>query len=76
MTQDSIARQQVDTQAATVKSDAATVKLDEANVANAQLNLNYTHITALSSGRVGLRQVDPGNYVQASDARASPWSCR
>jgi membrane fusion protein, multidrug efflux system len=66
--QDSIASQQVDTQRATVKADEAIVKLDQANVATAQLNLNYTHITALASGRIGLRQVDPGNYVQPSDS--------
>lgn len=66
--QDSIASQQVDTQRATVKSGTATVKLDEANVANARVNLDYCHITALASGRIGLRLVDPGNYVQPSDA--------
>lgn len=66
--QDSVARQTLDTQAALVKQDEGTVKTDEASVANAKLNLVYCHITAPVSGRVGLRQVDPGNYVQTSDA--------
>jgi multidrug efflux system membrane fusion protein len=66
--QDSIARQQVDTQAALVKQDEGTVIADKAAVDNAKLNLVYCHITAPVSGRVGLRQVDPGNFVQTSDA--------
>jgi membrane fusion protein, multidrug efflux system len=67
MTQDSIARQQVDTQRALVAQDVAIVRSDKANVENAALNLNYCRIVALSNGRIGLRLVDVGNYVQASD---------
>ena len=47
--------------------DEAIVRSDKANVENATLNLNYCHILSPSDGRVGLRLVDPGNYVQASD---------
>ena len=67
ITQDSIARQQVDTQRALVLQDEAIVRSDKANVENATLNLNYCRILSPSEGRVGLRLVDPGNYVQASD---------
>jgi membrane fusion protein, multidrug efflux system len=67
MTQDSIARQQVDTQRALVLQDEAIVRSDKANVENAALNLNYCRIVSPSDGRVGLRLVDPGNYLQASD---------
>jgi membrane fusion protein, multidrug efflux system len=67
-TQDSIARQQVDTQRALVLQDEAIVRSDNAGVDNATLNLNYCRIVAPSEGRVGLRLVDPGNYVQASDS--------
>jgi multidrug efflux system membrane fusion protein len=68
LSQDSIASQQVDTQAALVKQDEGTVKTDEAAVNSAKLNIIYCHITAPVSGRVGLRQVDAGNYVNISDA--------
>jgi len=68
ITQDSIARQQVDTQRALVKQDEAIVRSDEAMVENATLNLNYCHIIAPVDGRIGLRLVDPGNYVQPNDA--------
>ncbi|MGI8840514.1 MAG: MdtA/MuxA family multidrug efflux RND transporter periplasmic adaptor subunit [Caulobacteraceae bacterium] len=64
--QDSIAGQQVDTQAALVKQDEATVSADHAAVASAQLNLSFTHITAPVAGRVGLRQIDPGNQITAN----------
>src|SRR5262249_41010336 len=67
MTQDSIARQQVDTQRALVLQDEAIVRSDKANVENAALNLNYCRIVSLSDGRAGLRLVDPGNYLQAGD---------
>jgi multidrug efflux system membrane fusion protein len=63
--QDSIASQTVDTQVATVNQDEAQVKADAANVAQQKLNLIYCHITSPVAGRVGLRQVDPGNYVTA-----------
>ena len=66
--QDSIARQQVDVQAATVKQDQGVVKSDQGAVDAAKLNLVYCRITAPVAGRVGLRQVDPGNFVQTSDA--------
>jgi len=57
----------VDTQAALVRQYDGTVKLDQGNVDNARVQLSYTRITAPVSGRVGLRQVDPGNIVHASD---------
>ena len=66
--QDSIAGQQVDTQAALVQQDAATVAADQAAVANAQLNLSFTRITSPATGRVGLRQIDPGNQITANAA--------
>lgn len=66
--QNSIARQQLDTQAALVGQYEATVKADQAQLGNAKLNLDYCHIVAPVGGRVGLRQVDLGNYVQANDA--------
>jgi multidrug efflux system membrane fusion protein len=66
--EDSIAGQTVDTQAALVKQDEATVAADQANVANALLNLSFTRITAPVSGRVGLRQVDPGNQITANQS--------
>jgi multidrug efflux system membrane fusion protein len=67
LAQDSVASQQVDTQAALVKQDQGIVRTDEANVAGAKLNLIYCHITAPVSGRIGLRAVDAGNYVQTGD---------
>jgi len=65
--QDSIARQEVDSQAALVKQLEGTVMVDNAAVGAAQLNLSYTRITAPISGRVGLRTVDVGNSVSSSD---------
>jgi multidrug efflux system membrane fusion protein len=65
--QDSIARQQVDTQTATVNQLEGTVAADEAAVGTARLNLAYTSITAPVSGKVGLRQADIGNYLSPSD---------
>ena len=62
-----IPKQQLDTQAATVHQYEGTVKLDEGQVSNAIVQLDYCHITAPVSGRVGLRLVDPGNIVHASD---------
>lgn len=67
LAQDSIARQQVETQAATVKQNEGTVGADRAAVGTARLNLQYTSITAPVSGRIGLRQVDIGNYVTPGD---------
>jgi len=65
--QDSIAKQTYDDQAATVRQLEGTVKLDQAAVETARVNLSYCHIVAPIAGRVGLRQVDPGNYVTPSD---------
>ena len=65
--QDSIAKQTLDTQASLVQQYAGTVKTDQATIDTAKLNLVYCHITAPATGRVGLRQVDEGNYVQTSD---------
>src|SRR5688572_18409464 len=66
--QDSIARQQVDTQTATVQQLEGTVLADEAAVGTARLNLAYTSIRAPVSGKLGLRQADIGNYLTPSDA--------
>jgi multidrug efflux system membrane fusion protein len=66
--QDSIASQQVDTQAALVLQYEGTVRTDKAMVDNARLQLTYARITAPISGRLGLRQTDPGNIVHAADA--------
>ncbi len=66
--QDSIPRQQLDTQAATVTQFEAAVKTDQGAVDSARLNLTYSRITAPIAGRVGLRLVDAGNMVHASDA--------
>ena len=63
--QDSIARQDVDTQAATVKQLEGTVLTDQAAVGTARLNLAWSRITAPVAGRVGLRPVDVGNLVAA-----------
>ncbi len=63
----SLARQQLDTQASLVDQYKGSVQTDQATIADARLNLSYCHITAPIAGRVGLRQVDPGNYVQTSD---------
>ena len=65
--QDSIARQQVDAQAALVKQLEGTLQADRAQVATAQLNVGYTQVKAPITGRTGLRQVDAGNMVRASD---------
>jgi multidrug efflux system membrane fusion protein len=64
--QDSIASQQLDTQAALVKQDEGTVLVDQGAVAAAQVNVNYCHIKAPVSGRVGVRLIDPGNIVSPS----------
>jgi membrane fusion protein, multidrug efflux system len=65
--EDSIAQQQLDTQRALVDQYVGTIQADEGQVKTAQVNLVYTHITAPVTGRVGLRQVDQGNYVTPSD---------
>ena len=66
--QDSIAQQQFDAQKALVHQYEGTVEVDQGVVDNARVNLLYTRITAPVTGRVGLRLVDPGNYVQTTDA--------
>ena len=64
--QDSISQQTVADQRFLAQQDAATVQVDQANIDNAKLNLAYCHITAPVAGKVGLRLVDPGNYVTSS----------
>src|SRR5580692_4570320 len=66
--QDSIAMQQVSDQIALVAQDKAAIAADQALVKTAELNVAYTHIVSPVTGRVGLRLVDPGNYLQPSDA--------
>lgn len=63
----SIAQQQVDTQKALVDQLDGTVRNDQGQIDAAKLNIVYCHITAPFNGRVGLRQVDPGNIVHAAD---------
>lgn len=64
--QRAIPAQTLNTQEATVSQDQGTVRVDEGSLDAAQVNLDYTRITAPISGRVGLRAVDPGNIVQAT----------
>jgi len=66
--EDSIAEQQLDTQKALVDQYIGTVESDEGQLKTARVNLAYTHIVAPATGRVGLRQVDQGNYVTPGDA--------
>jgi multidrug efflux system membrane fusion protein len=65
--QQAIPQQQLDTQKATVGQLEGTVKSDQAAVESAKLNVVYSHITSPINGRVGLRQVDPGNMIHATD---------
>ena len=67
MQKDFASRQQVDTQVAMVGQLTATIRGDDATIAAAQLNLDFTNITSPISGRVGLRMVDPGNLIHATD---------
>jgi len=67
LSQDSISKQQVDTQESLVRQYEGTVKADQGQVDNAKLQLVYSRITAPIGGVVGLRQVDPGNIIHASD---------
>src|SRR5580704_1819926 len=64
--QNSIARQTADTQVSVLQQNRGTVQADQAAVDAQKLNLIYCHITAPVGGRVGLRQVDAGNYIQTS----------
>jgi len=66
--QDSIAKQQLDTQEALVRQYEGAIKVDQGQIDNARLQLVYTRIIAPIGGRAGLRQVDAGNIVHASDA--------
>jgi membrane fusion protein, multidrug efflux system len=65
--EDSIAQQQLDTQRALVDQYIGTIESDEGQVKTAQVNLLYTHIVSPVTGRVGIRQVDQGNYVTPGD---------
>jgi multidrug efflux system membrane fusion protein len=67
LAKDSIAKQQVDVQEALVRQDEGVVKMDRAQVDSAQLNLDFTHITAPVTGILGLRQLDAGNMIHAAD---------
>jgi multidrug efflux system membrane fusion protein len=65
--QDSIPKQQLDTQASLVRQYEGAIRMDASQVDNARLQLAYARITAPVSGRLGLRLVDPGNIVHAGD---------
>jgi len=65
--EDSIAKQQLDTQEALVRQYEGALKVDQGQIDSAKLQLTYCHITAPIGGRVGLRLVDPGNIVHATD---------
>jgi len=65
--QDSVPKQQLDTQDALVRQYEGAVKMDQSQIDNARLQLVYARITAPISGRVGLRQVDPGNMVTGTE---------
>jgi multidrug efflux system membrane fusion protein len=66
--QKSIAEQTFADQKFIVQQDAAAVKADQANIAQYALDIAYCHITAPVAGRVGLRLVDPGNYITGSSS--------
>lgn len=65
--QDSISKQQLDTQEALVRQYEGSVKVDQGLIDSAKLQLVYCRITSPITGRIGLRLVDPGNMVRASD---------
>jgi len=65
--QNSVAKQTRDTQESLVGQNQATIKSDQAQIDAQKLNLTYCRIISPVTGRVGLRQVDAGNYVQTSD---------
>jgi multidrug efflux system membrane fusion protein len=65
LSQDSVARQDRDTQAALVKQLAGTIMADQGQVDSARINLGFTSVVAPVTGRVGLRVVDVGNYIAA-----------
>jgi multidrug efflux system membrane fusion protein len=66
--QNSIARQQYEDQVYIVQQDEGTVKLDQAQIDQQKLNVIYCHIVSPVTGRVGLRLIDPGNYIQTSNS--------
>lgn len=66
--QDSVPKQQLDTQESLVRQFQGTIKADQGQVDNAKLQLVYCRITAPIGGRVGLRLVDAGNMIHATDA--------
>jgi membrane fusion protein, multidrug efflux system len=66
--QNSIARQQYEDQIYIVQQDEGTVKLDQAQIDQQKLNVYYCHIVSPVTGRIGLRLVDPGNYIQTSNS--------
>lgn len=70
LSRNAIPEQQLATQKATVAQDEGLVQFDQGQIDSAKVNLAYCHITSPISGRVGLRLVDPGNIVHASDANA------
>jgi membrane fusion protein, multidrug efflux system len=65
--QDSVPKQQLDTQEALVRQYEAAIRIDQGQIDNAKLQLVYCRITAPITGRIGLRLVDPGNIVHAAD---------
>jgi multidrug efflux system membrane fusion protein len=71
LSQNSIAKQQVDTQAALVKQDEGVVQVDQAQVTTAKVNLDRTRITAPISGRAGVRLIDPGNLIGSNSSATS-----
>lgn len=62
-----VSQQELDTQRSLVSESQGTLKADEASVASARLNLTYSRVTSPIDGRVGLKQVDVGNYVSSGD---------
>ena len=68
-TDDGVSKQTLDQQQALVNQLQATVKGNQAAIANAQVQLSYTQIRSPVTGRVGIRNVDPGNLVRTSDAQ-------
>jgi membrane fusion protein, multidrug efflux system len=64
---DAIPKQQLDTQEALVRQDEAAIVIDHGQIEAAKLNLVYSRVTSPVDGRIGLRLVDPGNIVHASD---------
>ncbi|MEQ4922281.1 MdtA/MuxA family multidrug efflux RND transporter periplasmic adaptor subunit [Proteus hauseri] len=63
-----VSQQELDNQVALVKQSEASLRIDEATISNAQLQLTYSKITAPISGRVGLKQVDVGNYISGGSS--------